>query len=111
MRLRLCVVLAVLTAGFLALDEPPSPAAPGIVRGTGRPAEFDAPETILDGSEHGNRLYPHFADFDGDGITDRLVGVGDRLLVYRNQGTNARPEYAKPRWFDETEPSARIPFG
>jgi hypothetical protein len=72
---------------------------------------------LLDGSEYG-RLYPAFADIDGDGKTDLVVGVtdwdsrnGGRLLVYRNRGTNARPVYAKPTWLDQTVPSARIPDG
>jgi hypothetical protein len=73
-----------------------------------KPTGFDPPEVILDGSEYG-RLYPTFADIDGDGKIDMLVGnwLG-RLLVFRNQGTNARPVYAKPTWLDETVPSAKI---
>jgi hypothetical protein len=69
---------------------------------------FEPPEMILDGSEYG-RLYPTFADIDGDGKIDMLVGnwLG-RLLVFRNNGTNARPVYAKPTWLDQTVPSANI---
>jgi hypothetical protein len=72
------------------------------------PPGFERPELILDGSEYG-QLYPTFADIDGDGKVDLLVGTWHaRLLVYRNTGTNARPVYAKPRWLDETVPSAKI---
>jgi hypothetical protein len=72
------------------------------------PTGFERPELILDGSEYG-RLYPSFADIDGDGKIDLLVGTWNaRLLVYRNTGTNARPVYAKPRWLDETIPTAKI---
>src|SRR5262245_21885012 len=72
------------------------------------PTGFERPELILDGSEYG-RLYPSFADIDGDGKIDLLVGTWHaRLLVYRNTGTNARPVYAKPRWLDETIPTAKI---
>jgi hypothetical protein len=111
MRLRLCAVLSGIGFALLAVGEPPRPApAPG-TRRADRPAEFDPPEMILDGSEHDGRLCPHYADFDGDGTIDQLVGVGDRLLVYRNRGSNARPEYAAPTWFDEVEPSGRIPGG
>ena len=72
------------------------------------PIGFEPPELILDGSAYG-RLYPTFADIDGDGKIDMLVGnwLG-RLLVFRNKGTNARPVYAKPTWLDETVPSAKI---
>ena len=83
-----------------------------IARATGPPSDpptgFDAPELVLDGSDYG-RLYPAFADIDGDGKTDLVVGTWrSRLLVYRNKGTNARPVYAKPKWLDESVPSAKI---
>ncbi|MBY0458855.1 MAG: VCBS repeat-containing protein [Gemmataceae bacterium] len=74
-------------------------------------AKVGPPNVILDGSEHAAALFPHFADFDGDGTTDLLVGVTDRLLVYRNRGTDDRPDYAPPVWFDEREPSGWIPGG
>jgi hypothetical protein len=88
----------------LGSDEIPREPGPPPEPATG----FDAPELILDGSDHG-RLYPAFADIDGGGKTDMVVGTwSSRLLVYRNTGTNARPEYAKPKWLDETVPSAKI---
>jgi hypothetical protein len=81
---------------------PTPPASPQPDKAT----RFDPPEVILEGSE---RLYPAFADIDGDGKIDMLVGTWlGRLRVYRNQGTNARPVYAKPTWLDETVPSAKI---
>jgi hypothetical protein len=80
----------------------------GTDRQPNNPTGFDPPEVILDGSEYG-RLYPTFADIDGDGKTDLLVGNWlSRLLVFRNTGTNARPVYGKPTWLDQTVPSARI---
>src|SRR6516225_4789501 len=102
MRLRLGIALALIAIG--GTGRPTPPARPQPDRATG----FDPPEVILDGSEYG-QLYPAFADIDGDGKIDMLVGnwLG-RLLVFRNKGTNARPEYAKPQWLDETVPSAKI---
>jgi len=103
MRVRLSIALALMAIGATVPQTP---------TGTGqqpdKPTGFDPPEVILDGSEYG-RLYPTFADIDGDGKIDMLVGnwLG-RLLVFRNQGTNARPVYAKPTWLDETVPSAKI---
>ncbi len=96
-------------------DHPREPAAPMRL-------EFE--KRILDGSEIGV-LFPTFADFDGDGTIDLLVGVkGDkgqapmrepssegRLLVYLNRGTNAAPVYVKPYRFDDVVPSGRIPMG
>ena len=103
MRLRLSIALALIAIGGTVLPTPPS-TRPQPERPTG----FHPPEVILDGSEYG-RLYPAFADIDGDGKIDMLVGnwLG-RLLVFRNTGTNAQPVYAKPTWLDETVPSAKI---
>ena len=102
MRLRLGIALALIAIGGTVRPTPP--ASPQPDKATG----FDPPEVMLDGSEYG-RLYPAFADIDGDGKIDMLVGnwLG-RLLVFRNEGTNARPVYAKPTWLDETVPSANI---
>ena len=100
MRLRLSIALALMAIGGTVRPTPP--ASPQPDKATG----FDPPEVILEGSE---RLYPAFADIDGDGKIDMLVGTWlGRLRVYRNQGTNARPVYAKPTWLDETVPSAKI---
>jgi hypothetical protein len=109
-RLRLAAVLVTVTAAGC-------PALSGAVPSAGLATGFDPPEVILDGSDYG-RLYPAFADVDGDGMTDLVVGIADwhsydggRLLVYRNQGTNALPAYATPTWLDAAVPSARIPDG
>src|SRR6266852_2964465 len=103
MRLRLSIALALIAIGGTVPRTPT-----GTRSQPDRPTGLEAPEVILDGSEYG-RLYPTFADIDGDGKIDMLVGnwLG-RLLVFRNQGTNARPVYAKPTWLDETVPSANI---
>ena len=100
--MRLSVPIALLLLVGIARPEPPR---------ADRPARFDPPETILDGSKFDRRLFPTFADIDGDGSTDLLVGIPDRLLVYRNRGTTARPAYAEPAWLDQAVPSARIPDG
>jgi hypothetical protein len=102
MLLRLTIALALIAISGAVGPTPPT--GPQSYRPTG----FEPPEVILDGSEYG-RMYPTFADIDGDGKIDMLVGnwLG-RLLVFRNKGTNSRPVYAKPTWLDETVPSANI---
>lgn len=94
----------------------PCPNLPA-VSGADPPTRFGPPVVLLEGSEC-EVGYPAFADIDGDGKIDLVMGVADRksydggrLLVYRNRGTNARPVYAKPTWLDATVPSARIPDG
>ena len=97
-------VLTLVGAASPACDEPPD-----------APQAFHPPEPILDGSQY-RRLYPAFADLDGDSKSDLLVGIvgksgGGRLLVYPDQGTSTQPVYTGSTWLDETVPSARIPDG
>jgi hypothetical protein len=119
MRLCLTVLLAPVVLGGTLRSDPP-----GATPRADRPTGFDPPVTLLGGSDyhafaHVPGGYPAFADVDGDGTTDLVVGVtdraeshdGGRLLVYRNRGTDDRPAYAKPTWLDATVPSARIPDG
>src|SRR6516164_2835668 len=63
MRLRLSIALALMAIGGTVRPTPP--ASPQPDKATG----FDPPEVILEGSE---RLYPAFADIDGDGKIDML---------------------------------------
>ena len=44
---------------------------------------------------------PCFADFDGDGLADLLVGqsAGGKLRIYRNGGSNEQPKFGEFEWF------------
>jgi hypothetical protein len=111
MGIRLCAAVTGIGLALATIAETPRPSSRGLEPVQRPTAVFNLPEVVLDGSEHADQLFPQFADFDGDGVTDLILGVGDRLLVYRNHGTNAHPMYDKPTWFDETEPTARLPHG
>ena len=55
---------------------------------------------------------PALGDFDADGRRDLLVGQhSGRMRVLRNLGTDDRPRFADPVWFDEILPEGRIPTG
>ncbi len=63
---------------------------------------------------------PWFADFDGDGKPDLLVGQGmfssafpegGRLRIYKNLGEKGQPRFGEAFWFDDLVPTGRIPMG
>lgn len=56
---------------------------------------------------------PFVGDFDGDGISDLLVGqFGDgQLWIYRNLGSNAAPKLASGVKFKDGKEDGRIPSG
>ena len=105
MRLHLSILLAFIGLAITVTGGDVHPTTPSnTVPQPEKPLRFDSPEVILDGSL---RLYPAFADIDGDGKTDMVVGTWlGRLRVYCNRGTNARPEYAKPTWLDDARQRA-----
>jgi hypothetical protein len=56
---------------------------------------------------------PFVCDFDGDGIKDLLVGqFGQGILwIYRNEGTNSKPELAAGVKFKDGKEDGRVPSG
>jgi hypothetical protein len=56
---------------------------------------------------------PHFADFDGDGVRDLLVGQfgGGKLRIYRNTGDNAKPKFGAFNFFQADGKDATVPYG
>jgi hypothetical protein len=106
--MRVCLTTAL---AFTAVAGNPYPDPPAATPGAARSMAFHAPEVVLDGSKYGwmrqdypAEMFPAFADVDRDGKTDLVVGVtdwnaqpgGGRLLVFRNEGTKARPQYTRP---------------
>lgn len=56
---------------------------------------------------------PFMGDYDGDGVRDLLVGVFSegRLRIYRNLGTNAKPEFGGYEQFKGGAETGRVPAG
>jgi hypothetical protein len=54
---------------------------------------------------------PFMADFDGDGIRDLLVGQlgGGKLKIYRNIGSNKKPDYAPANSFHTSGEVINVP--
>jgi hypothetical protein len=84
----------------------------------GGSGELDPPVNVMAGGQpidvqRGGLAAPVFADFDGDGVDDLLVGEVDegRLRIYRNYGTNAQPRFADYTWFKAGTDLGRVPFG
>ena len=84
----------------------------------GQPApELDEPFRIMVGDEpiSVDRGYaaPCYADFDGDGTRDLLVGQFEdgKLRIYLNSGTDTRPEFSDFFYFQAGGADATVPVG
>lgn len=56
---------------------------------------------------------PLFADWDGDGLTDLLLGrfEGGRLAIHRNLGRAGQPRFGPAVWFEAGGGPGTIPAG
>jgi hypothetical protein len=56
---------------------------------------------------------PAVCDFDGDGTFDLLVGQRSecKLKIFRNQGSNAKPQFGVSAWFQAGGVEASLPGG
>jgi hypothetical protein len=81
------------------------------VLGLADPVRLRAGGSYID-VEHGH-ANPHFADFDGDGKPDLLVGQfeGGQLRVFKNTGTKATPKFDGFSWFQAGGSTGKVPFG
>ncbi|MFN6207306.1 MAG: FG-GAP repeat domain-containing protein, partial [Planctomycetota bacterium] len=61
-------------------------------------------------------VYPFVGDFDGDGLADLLLGGryaewSGTLRIYRNTGTESKPQITANGWFHEIEPTGTVRLG
>ncbi len=76
--------------------------------------EFNAPVKLKAGdkiiSVDVGHAHPAFADFDGDGLRDLLVGQygGGQLRIYRNVGTASAPRFDRFSWFQAGGKAGRV---
>ncbi len=64
---------------------------------------------------------PHFADLDGDGLPDLLVGVYGKMVssgkfaatlrIYKNVGKQGQPRFADFSYFQAGGTTAKVPGG
>ena len=97
-----CIALAACLASFPARAENDSPAA-----------EFSAPERMKAAGEiirveEPGYAFPCWADLDGDGKKDLIVGqfAGGKMMVYRNLGEG---KLAEGKWLEADGKTAEVP--
>lgn len=79
--------------------------------------ELEAPVRLMAGGKYIDTAVghaaPHVCDYFGDGKNHLLVGqFGEGLLwIYRNNGTNAKPELAAGIKFKDGAKGGRVPTG
>ncbi|HYH63396.1 MAG TPA: hypothetical protein VD866_01725 [Urbifossiella sp.] len=102
------VLLAALAAAGCAKPTlPPPPPEPLRSDRLAEPVRLEIDGNPIDSG------YPFLGDIDGDGRPELLMG-GDadgRLLVYASVGPPTAPRLGAPQWFDDRNPTGRIPKG
>ena len=78
--------------------------------------DLERPIQVMAGGQpidvgHSGLAAPCYADLDGRGVKDLLVGEGDegRLRIYHNCGSSARPQFKEYSWFKVGAELGRVP--
>jgi hypothetical protein len=75
------------------------------------PVRLAAADGIIDSGPSWGHCGPWVADVDGDGVKDLVVGDFSGLFrFYRNEGTNARPRYARAVNLQAGGVDAKVPI-
>ena len=75
------------------------------------PARLAAADGIIDSGPAWGHCGPWVADVDGDGVHDLVVGDFSGLFrFYRNEGTDAKPRYAKAVNLQAGGEDAKVPI-
>jgi hypothetical protein len=75
------------------------------------PVRLAAADGLIDSGPSWGHSGPWFADVDGDGVKDLLVGDFSGLFrFYRNTGTNRKPRYAKAVNLQAGGVDAKVPI-
>ena len=103
------IAVATLLGGSAGGAATTEPAVPGLSPELEQPVQVEAGGKPID-VEIGHAA-PFFADFDGDGKKDRLVGQfgGGKLRVYRNVGSNEKPAFDAFTWFKAGAETGQVP--
>jgi hypothetical protein len=105
------LLLAGLAGSAAAPPALPAKAEPNLSADLAQPVRLMADGKPID-TEVGHAA-PYVTDFDGDGITDLLVGQfgGGVLWIYKNVGTNKEPKLAAGTKFKDGKPDGIVPTG
>jgi hypothetical protein len=106
MRISLAMLLSAMVAAVFGAEKEPVATAKFAT-----PIKIEAKDGPID-VEIGHAA-PFYGDFNGDGVSDLLVGqFGDgKLRIYKNVGTAAEPKFADYEFFQAGGKDATVPFG